>query len=139
MPHVGRYLIWSERRAVMLAPLLLSTVHGLGSLTLPVPRKPLWRTDQPQRGWTSATSTYREYEVVRTLEGPTISDLHQYSASSFACHDFTEEMPKTELVAGEDLEVEWNLKVRSYHLHAVRPLNSASNAALHHTSDDPNC
>ena len=97
---------------------------GLGCMLKPQPRKPLWRPDQPIRGWTSEGSTYRQYEEVWILEAPnmsdpfaapkrpTVMDYHEYSDSSFTCHDFDVGEPTDELVAGEDLNVTWSLKVR---------------------------
>ena len=84
-----------------------------GRMTVPTSRLPLWR-DPSMTGHTSESATYRQLQPTHTLNGPMNHGDHLYSASSYRCHDFAIAPPSalTTVVAGDILQVEWQLEAR---------------------------
>merc|ERR1719506_630968 len=48
-------------------------------------------------------------EPTNTLNGPMTHNAHAYDDTSFRCHDFAAATPSVTVVAGETLDLTWNL------------------------------
>jgi hypothetical protein len=97
-----------NQMVLLLLVSMLATAAAHGHMTKPSPRAMAWAyaTDQHM-------GSYRYDEPPFTVQnGPSLQSGYQYGPISFRCHDFAAGAPQTTLMAGEVLELEWQIQAR---------------------------